>query len=95
MRALVDNWKVLIVMFIMNFVSIKNNMAQINGFVKPGFEPVYEAFNKNFAAGKELGAALCVFHKGEKVVDLWGGIANKNTNSNWDEKTLDPSFTLK
>ena len=65
-----------------------NTFAQINGYVKPGFEMVYDAFKKNFDTGKELGAALCVYHKGEKVIDLWGGIANKKTKSLWDEKTL-------
>lgn len=71
------------------FTSIfMSSLAQINGYVKPGFEPVYYEFKKNFDDGKESGAALCVYHKGEKVIDLWAGIANNKTKSVWDEKTL-------
>lgn len=68
--------------------SVMSSSAQINGFVKPGFEPVYEAFKKNFDDGKESGAALCVYQKGEKVIDLWAGVANKKTKSEWNKKTL-------
>ncbi len=74
---------------ILIFISMHmNSLAQINGFFKPGFEPVYREFMKNFDNKKESGAALCVYHKGEKIIDLWGGIANKKTKSTWDEKTL-------
>lgn len=65
-----------------------NSTAQINGYVKPGFEPVYKAFKKNFDERKESGAALCVYHKGEKVIDLWSGIANKKSRLAWNDRTL-------
>jgi CubicO group peptidase (beta-lactamase class C family) len=45
----------------------------IGGTVAPGWERVQEAFVGNFAAGEENGAAVSVYHRGEKVVDLWGG----------------------
>src|SRR5678816_4292599 len=60
----------------------------ISGFARPGFEPVRNAFLRNFKDGKELGAALCVFHRGEKVVDLWGGIRNGATGEPWEEDTM-------
>jgi CubicO group peptidase (beta-lactamase class C family) len=60
----------------------------INGFVKPGFEPVRLAFVENFERRKELGAACCIYHRGEKVVDLWGGIRNKATGEPWEENTM-------
>jgi len=69
-------------------VFARKNEVQIGGFVKPGFEPVYNEFKKNFDNGKESGAALCVYHKGEKIIDLWGGIANKKNKSAWNENTL-------
>jgi hypothetical protein len=46
----------------------------IEGNVSPGFEAVREAFAENFVRRRELGGACCAFHRGEKVVDLWGGI---------------------
>jgi len=55
------------------------NTAEIHGFVSPGYEPVREAFTENFARRREVGAACCVYHKGEWVVDLWGGVRNKAT----------------
>jgi len=42
----------------------------ISGFVKPGFEDVREAFVENFERRNELGAACCIHHRGEKVLDL-------------------------
>jgi CubicO group peptidase (beta-lactamase class C family) len=62
--------------------------AEIHGFVSPGYEPVREAFVDNFARRREIGAACCVFHKGEKVVDLWGGVRNKLTGEPWEEDTM-------
>ena len=60
----------------------------IYGFVKHGFEAVREAFTENFERRNELGAACCVYHRGEKVVDLWGGIRNKSTGEPWEEDTM-------
>ena len=61
---------------------------EIHGFVSRGYEAVREAFAENFAKRHELGAACCVYHKGEKVVDLWGGIRNKATGDPWEEDTM-------
>jgi CubicO group peptidase (beta-lactamase class C family) len=60
----------------------------ISGFVKPGFESVRETFVENFELRNELGAACCVYYKGEKVVDLWGGIRNEATREPWEEDTM-------
>jgi len=60
----------------------------ISGFVKPGFEAVREAFVENFERRHELGAACCIYHRGEKVVDLWGGVRNESTGEPWEEDTM-------
>jgi len=60
----------------------------VAGFARPGFEAVREAFIENFERRKELGAACCVYHRGEKVVDLWGGIRNRATGEPWEEDTM-------
>jgi len=67
---------------------MKKASFAISGFVKPGFEAVREAFIENFERRKELGAACCVYCRGEKVVDLWGGIRNKATGEPWEEDTM-------
>jgi CubicO group peptidase (beta-lactamase class C family) len=60
----------------------------ISGFVKPGFKAVREAFVENFERHNELGAACCVYHRGEKVIDLWGGIRDKASGEPWEEDTM-------
>jgi CubicO group peptidase (beta-lactamase class C family) len=62
--------------------------VQIHGYVSAGFEGVREAFAENFVKRREVGAACCVYHKGEKVVDLWGGVRNKATSEPWEETTM-------
>jgi CubicO group peptidase (beta-lactamase class C family) len=62
--------------------------AAVEGTVSPGFEAVREAFADNFARRGELGGACCAYHRGEKVVDLWGGIRNKQTNEPWERDTM-------
>jgi CubicO group peptidase (beta-lactamase class C family) len=64
------------------------NPVEIHGFVRSGFEAMREAFAENFAKRREIGAACCVYHKGEKVVDLWGGERNKATGEPWEEDTM-------
>ena len=56
--------------------------------VRPGFEAVRDAFIENFERRGELGAACSVYHRGEKVVDLWGGIRNRATGEPWEEDTM-------
>ena len=60
----------------------------IQGHVSRGFEAVREAFAENFVQRRELGGACCAFHRGEKVVDLWGGIRNKQTGEPWEQDTM-------
>jgi len=62
--------------------------TDISGFARPGFEPARDAFVRNFEKGKELGAAFCVFHHGEKVLDLWGGVRDASTAEPWTEDTM-------
>jgi hypothetical protein len=49
----------------------------ISGTVAPGFEPVRAAFEKNFSAHGEKGAAVHLMIEGMAVVDLWGGQAGE------------------
>jgi CubicO group peptidase (beta-lactamase class C family) len=64
------------------------NRVELHGFVSPGFETVREVFAENFSRRREVGAACCVYHRGEKVVDLWGGVRNKATGEPWQEDTM-------
>ncbi|MEW1550843.1 serine hydrolase domain-containing protein [Streptomyces tsukubensis] len=48
-------------------------MTDVRGTVADGFEPVREAFVRNFEQRGERGAAVAVYRDGHKVVDLWAG----------------------
>jgi len=56
--------------------------------MRRGFEAVREAFADNFTRRGELGGACCAYYQGEKVIDLWGGIRNKQTGEPWHEGTM-------
>ncbi|MGA4841397.1 serine hydrolase domain-containing protein [Streptomyces sp. G45] len=45
----------------------------VHGTVAPGYEPVRDAFVRNFTALGEHGGAVVVYRDGRRVVDLWGG----------------------
>ena len=62
--------------------------SHIKGLVSRGFEAVADAFAENFTQRGELGGACCVYHRGEKVVDLWGGVRNQTTGELWAEDTM-------
>lgn len=47
------------------------NTVEINGTVAPGFESVKSLYERNMASLQERQTQLCVYHQGEKVVDLW------------------------
>ena len=81
-------------------------MPEIHGTVAPGFEKVREAFEANFTrepdpmlamlgdtGPAEVGAAVSVVHRGEKVVDLWGGEADRRTHRPYAEDTLQLVFS--
>ena len=51
------------------------------------------AFADNFARGEELGARFALVHKGELLVDLWAGHADRARSQPFDERTLTPIFS--
>jgi CubicO group peptidase (beta-lactamase class C family) len=58
------------------------------GEVRGGYEAVRDAFADNFTRRGELGGACCAFSRGNKVVDLWGGIRNRGTSERWERDTM-------
>ena len=63
-------------------------MSQVYGEVAPGFERVKDAFAANFENNGEVGAACSAYHRGEKVVDLWGGVADQESGRPWAEDSM-------
>ena len=55
--------------------------GRIQGTVAPGFEPVRDALARDLDRLEEENVQLCVYHKGERVVDLWASTTNDATFS--------------
>lgn len=53
----------------------------------PGCEAVETTFRRNFSERGELGAAVAAYWRGNKIVDLWGGYADRATARPWTEDT--------
>ncbi|MFC7306167.1 serine hydrolase domain-containing protein [Streptomyces monticola] len=59
----------------------------VQGTVAPGFEPVEDAFVRNFTERGERGAAVTVYRHGRKVVDLWAGTRDVDGDEPWEQGT--------
>jgi CubicO group peptidase (beta-lactamase class C family) len=62
----------------------------LDGRLHPEFEPVAVALRAQL--GGPGGAAVCVYHRGEAVVDLWGGACDE-AGTPWRQDTMAPSFS--
>ncbi|WP_405972481.1 beta-lactamase family protein [Streptomyces sp. NBC_00988] len=59
----------------------------VNGVVAEGFEPVRDAFEANFEARGDRGAAVTVYRHGHRVVDLWAGTKDVDGTAPWEQGT--------
>ncbi|MFF5519625.1 serine hydrolase domain-containing protein [Streptomyces coeruleorubidus] len=59
----------------------------VHGTVAEGFEPVRDAFVRNFGALGERGAAVAVYRDGQRVVDLWAGTKDVDGTDPWERGT--------
>ena len=65
--------------------------ALIDGMLNPDFASVAEVFRAQMRAYPG-GGAVCVYHEGECVVDLWGGQRDR-AGRRWTADTMAPSFS--
>ena len=68
-------------------------MVDIGGSVAPGYEAVRDAFVQNFEEHGDVGAGYSLYVDGAKVVDLWGGIADRKAGAPYTEDTLQLVFS--
>lgn len=64
------------------------SVPDIHGEVTPTLQRLRDVFAANFETQHEVGAALCVYHQGNKVVDIWGGHRDGARTQLWQEDTL-------
>jgi CubicO group peptidase (beta-lactamase class C family) len=62
--------------------------VDVQGHVASGFEGVRDVFAENFTRRRELGGACCAYYRGDKIVDLWGGVRNEQTREKWERDTM-------
>jgi CubicO group peptidase (beta-lactamase class C family) len=64
----------------------------VHGYVHPDFRTVGKVFAKQIPRSRPGGAAVCVYHRGEIVVDLWGGTRDE-AGTRWEPDTLALSYS--
>tara|TARA_B110000503_G_scaffold75368_1_gene116349 strand:- start:20532 stop:21812 length:1281 start_codon:yes stop_codon:yes gene_type:complete len=69
----------------------RSPITHIDGRIHPDFAPV-EASLRNLLRNYRGGAAVSVYHRGECVVDLWGGYKD-DQDTLWSRDTMAPSFS--
>ena len=65
---------------------------RLHGHVHPEFWPVARALARQLRRSRRGGAAVCVYHRGECVVDIWGG-AKDAAGTPWQADTMSVSFS--
>jgi CubicO group peptidase (beta-lactamase class C family) len=73
---------------------LASDQPKICGEVSRGFERVRAEFETNFIQRGERGAACTIYHRGQKVVDLWGGERCHQSGEPWTEQTLSLAFSV-
>jgi len=71
-----------------------SSSAPLHGEYEPAFEPVARAFARHFERNEEIGASVTVYHRGVRVVHLWGGLANRERSTPWTEETRAVLFSV-
>lgn len=64
----------------------------LQGYVHPDFGKVADLLSHQIPRNRPGGAALTVYHKGQCVVDIWGGTRNSDGDA-WRSDTLSLSFS--
>ncbi|HVO26466.1 MAG TPA: serine hydrolase domain-containing protein [Candidatus Margulisiibacteriota bacterium] len=65
---------------------------RLHGHVHPEFWPVARALVRQLRRSRRGGAAVCVYHRGDCVVDIWGG-SQDAAGTPWQADTMSVSFS--
>ncbi len=78
---------------------------ELKGHIDPEYARIASAFLENFEQDDEIGASLCVYHKGRRVSDIWAGFRDgqsrgfvktrndRDRREPWEEDTVVPMFS--
>lgn len=65
----------------------------IHGHAEPAFAPVKALLEEQFSRGDHIGAGVAVYHRGQLVADLWGGLADEDAGTPWQPDTMALCFS--
>lgn len=63
-------------------------MAHIEGFVADKYSNVADVLSQSLDQGGDIGASVTVIHRGETVVDIWGGYTDETRSTPWGRDTI-------
>ena len=67
--------------------ALSRDDGPMEGTYADGFEPLARCFAAHLRDRREIGAGVCVYHRGNCVVDLWGGLADAEARKPWTRDT--------
>ncbi|XP_013394567.1 beta-lactamase domain-containing protein 2 isoform X2 [Lingula anatina] len=69
-------------------------VRDVQGWTAPGWKKVAKVYSDMLKSGQEKGGGFAVYHKGELVVDIWGGYRDtQGEGVPWKEDTLGLFFS--
>lgn len=77
---------------VLRLASGKKQTSRVEGYIHPDFWSVARLFKSLVPSTGHGGAALCIFHRGRKVVDLWGGTSDAE-GTLWTADTCSVSYS--
>jgi len=77
---------------ILRLASGARHSNAVEGFIHPDFWSAARLFKSFIPSPGPGGAALCIYHRGRKVVDLWGGTVDAEGNR-WNAETASISYS--
>src|SRR6185312_3170698 len=69
-------------------LTVDGEQMNVLGDCAPGYQKVLDAVVANFRERGELGASICVYRDGRKMVDLWGGHRDPAREQVWASDTI-------
>ncbi|KAK6735165.1 hypothetical protein RB195_018384 [Necator americanus] len=97
MRGKIVKWIVFVVLFAYaaELCFYRADVSiHVDGETDEAFNGVREAFSANFLHEWERsGASFVVYYNGRKVVDIWGGYADRDSERLWNKDTLNVAFS--
>jgi CubicO group peptidase (beta-lactamase class C family) len=77
---------------VLHLASDSRSASLVEGYIHPDFWSVARLFKSLIPSPGPGGAALCIYHRGRKVVDLWGGTVDA-TGARWNADTASISYS--